>query len=282
MAYHIKKIINNSSKSVVLTNPVAERDTHLVTKNSSLRLGHSPLVPRINESNISYETAVTKALNIYTMKNNWCFWDNGSRTALVGLEDGGKSKGFSTHSVPNLELIIDENGTPSIGWYQLSLGFKMQKQADSNWCWAAVTASVANYYIGKDTWKQCELANLAFNRKDCCNSSSCNKDLPLERALYLTRNVREFRAQVLFEDIIKEIDDGRPIPIQLVPWKGDLAHMIVITGYDNDYPDKPKIEIQDPNYYFNPKSVCDFNTFPDSYGWFPKSSWSGSCLTKPS
>jgi hypothetical protein len=40
---------------------------------------------------------------------------------LVAVWVNRIGKGFSTHSAPYLELIIDENGTPSIGWYQLSL-----------------------------------------------------------------------------------------------------------------------------------------------------------------
>jgi hypothetical protein len=36
MAYHIKKIFNYSPKSVVLTNPKALRDRHLVTKGTTL------------------------------------------------------------------------------------------------------------------------------------------------------------------------------------------------------------------------------------------------------
>jgi hypothetical protein len=114
MAYHIKKIFNYSPKSVVLTNPKALRDRHLVTKGTTLLLEHPPLVESIKESDVPYETAVTKALNIYTMKNNWCFWDNGSSTALFRLGEGEASyTTFVTDSPTDLKLTVDYDGTPS-------------------------------------------------------------------------------------------------------------------------------------------------------------------------
>ena len=114
MAYNITRIINNSSKSVILTNPVAERDTHLVTKNSSLRLEYKPLIESIREKTVFYETAVTKTLNIYTMKNNWCFWDNGSNTALLLLGEGGEMHvTLVTDSFTDLKLIVDYDGIPT-------------------------------------------------------------------------------------------------------------------------------------------------------------------------
>jgi hypothetical protein len=133
MAYHITKIINNSSKTVLLTNPKAERDTHLVPKNNSLSPPNPPLVESIRESNVSYETAVTKALNIYTMQNNWCFWDNGSSTALVGLADGGQTyTTFPTQNATELELTIDAEGVPSFPHSRLSLRVKGQEAENSN------------------------------------------------------------------------------------------------------------------------------------------------------
>jgi len=113
MVYHITKITNNSSKSVLLTNPKSERDTHLLAKNSSLVPDYPPKVEYITESPVHYERAVKAALNIYTSIGNWCFWDNGKDT-LVGLMEGGSSNVFLTHHATNLWLNIDENGSPHI------------------------------------------------------------------------------------------------------------------------------------------------------------------------
>lgn len=48
-----------------------------------------------------------------------------------------------------------------------SLNFTMQKQTQTNWCWAAVSASVGNYY-GTGSWTQCGVATAALDR-NCCN-----------------------------------------------------------------------------------------------------------------
>jgi hypothetical protein len=114
MAYHIAQIVNDSPKSVLLTNPKALRDRHLVTKNSSLRLEYPPLIESIREKTVFYETAVTKTLNIYTTKNNWCFWDNGSNTALLLLGEGGEMHvTLVTDSFTDLKLIVDYDGIPT-------------------------------------------------------------------------------------------------------------------------------------------------------------------------
>jgi hypothetical protein len=114
MAYHIAQIVNASPKSVLLTKPKALRDRHLVTKNSSLRLEYPALVESIRQKTIFYETAVTKTLNMYTMKNNWCFWDNGSNTALLLLGEGGEMHvTLVTDSFTNLKLIVDYDGIPT-------------------------------------------------------------------------------------------------------------------------------------------------------------------------
>jgi hypothetical protein len=86
MAYHITKIINSSPKSVLLTNPKASRDRHLVTKNNWLLLRYPPLVERIRESDVSYETVVTKALNIYRCKTTGA--SGTTAAALLSLVSG--------------------------------------------------------------------------------------------------------------------------------------------------------------------------------------------------
>jgi len=109
MTYTITEIINNFSKSVLLTNPTSERDTHLLAKNSSLVPSPLAEIQYITEKNILYEMATKRALNIYTASDNWCFWDNG-RDTLVGCgeKDGGEII-FLTHSATNLHLTINEN-----------------------------------------------------------------------------------------------------------------------------------------------------------------------------
>jgi len=38
------------------------------------------------------------------------------------------------------------------------LDFSMQQQDQTNWCWAAVAASVVRYYHADTQWTQCRIA----------------------------------------------------------------------------------------------------------------------------
>jgi hypothetical protein len=84
MSFHIHEFSNLSPKSVLLTNPVAPRDTHLLPSGRSLtKFDHPPLINLIKTVDISdYGTLLEKALNIYTGTNNWCFWDFGQNDRL--------------------------------------------------------------------------------------------------------------------------------------------------------------------------------------------------------
>ena len=51
-----------------------------------------------------------------------------------------------------------------------SLGFDMQLQTQSNWCWAATATSVSHYYWWFSPWVQCTVANAELGRNDACNN----------------------------------------------------------------------------------------------------------------
>jgi hypothetical protein len=118
MPFHIHQFSNLSPKSVLLTNPVAPRDTHLLPSGGSLaKLDHPPLINLIKTVDISdYETLLGKALNIYTGINNWCFWDFGTndRLRLLGertwkvLEIAFDKSASDVH----VRLEVDYSGQP--------------------------------------------------------------------------------------------------------------------------------------------------------------------------
>jgi hypothetical protein len=85
MSFHIDEFSNLSPKSVLLTNPVAPRDTHLLPVGRSMKPEYAPLINFIKTSEIElnrYDELLAKALNIYTWTNNWCFWDFGEKNRL--------------------------------------------------------------------------------------------------------------------------------------------------------------------------------------------------------
>ena len=87
MSFHIDEFIDLSPKSVLLTNPVSPRDTHLLPVRGSMKPQYPPLINFLKASEIRldrFDLLLKKALNIYTGTHNWCFWDFGESTSDVG------------------------------------------------------------------------------------------------------------------------------------------------------------------------------------------------------
>jgi hypothetical protein len=90
MSFHIYEFSNLSPKSVLLTNPVAPRDTHLLPVGRSMKPQDPPLINFLKASEARldrYDLLLEKALNIYTGTNNWCFWDFGEKNQLRMLAE---------------------------------------------------------------------------------------------------------------------------------------------------------------------------------------------------
>src|SRR5262249_17208683 len=112
------------------------------------------------------------------------------------------------------------------------LPLTMQAQTQTNWCWAATSTSVNQYYF-PSTWTQCRVANAELGLTGCCNApvpSACNVPWYLDRALTRTGNYVSFEGPVTFERVKTEIDAGRPVGVR-VGWSGGGGHFLVIEGY---------------------------------------------------
>lgn len=180
-----------------------------------------------------------------------------------------------------LELVVSEFGVPSFrapsDYERFLINFKIQAQRRLNWCWAAATASIVKYYEKNESWTPCKVADEVFNRKDCCgvlSGAQCDHGAEFFKALEMMGHLENApRSRLPFSDVKKEIDNGRPI---LAALSGLAGHGVVITGYDNFDPKTRTIEVQDPSG--GSKMVCDFNTFPVSYG--RGYTWVATCRTK--
>lgn len=162
-----------------------------------------------------------------------------------------------------------------------TLNFAMQAQKQTQWCWAAVSASVADYY-GTAGFTQCDLATWAASTRgvanaNCCkdgSSSDCNKPFTLDTAL---KHVGHLNAMTdgasTLPKVQSEIDGKHPLGVR-VGWTGGGGHFLVIDGYDTTVAD-PKIALADP--FYGP-SVVAFNTFPAHYQG--GAVWSHSYTTK--
>jgi hypothetical protein len=59
-----------------------------------------------------------------------------------------------------------------------ALKFTMQHQLQSEWCWAAVSVSVAHYYDARSPWTRCKMVNAQTGNTTCCEnggSDACNQ-----------------------------------------------------------------------------------------------------------
>jgi len=138
-----------------------------------------------------------------------------------------------------------------------SLNFNMQQQTQSNWCWAAVSASVGNYY-GTGSWSQCVVANYELDRNSCCNQPGpCNVYGYLDSALRTTRSFASMsQGSIQMPAINNQISLGRPIGLRCA-WYGGGAHFLTIYGTNGNY-----ILVADSIYGYSTRAL---NSFPGSY-----------------
>ncbi|MFF8955626.1 papain-like cysteine protease family protein [Streptomyces sp. NPDC014894] len=128
------------------------------------------------------------------------------------------------------------------------LPFTMQQQTKSNWCWAAVASSVADFYGNAGGWTQCTVADAHLGRGDCCGSPAgdpCNVPSVLDAPLSIVgRFSQMFGFAVSSADVVTEIADSRPVCLR-VQWTDGSGHFLTVTGYAEE---APVTFVDDPIY----------------------------------
>jgi Papain-like cysteine protease AvrRpt2 len=129
-------------------------------------------------------------------------------------------------------------------WARLNLA--MQHQLQGNWCWAAVSTSIAHFF-GSTSWTQCSVVSKEVDDKSCCangSSSKCNVPWRLDKALRRV-NALKRKSDGMPGDlkgVRREIDEGRPVCIR-IGWSGGGGHFIAIEGYRDD---NASVAVEDP------------------------------------
>ena len=164
-------------------------------------------------------------------------------------------------------------------WYVTrALGFNMQAQTQSNWCWAATSTSVSHFYWFLSRWTQCKVAGAELNLTTCCDSpvpSACNVPWFLDRALTRTQNlVQMLSSTTSFDRIKTEIDAGRPVGAR-IGWSGGGGHFVCIYGYTQILGILDYFDIDDPIYGKSHLTVADFTSNYQTTG-----SWTHTYFTK--
>jgi hypothetical protein len=150
--------------------------------------------------------------------------------------------------------------------------FQIEPQEKLNWCWAAVAATVSQYFFPEVALSQCGIAKHVLNTtSNCCGDlpSECNRPASLESALtavntLLNKNLdnRTLPRFLKFEEIREQIDSGRPVCAR-IQWIGEQrAHFVMICGYSVSRSGTQWVDVADP-YWGN--SVVPYTQFVSSY-----------------
>ncbi|WP_247237213.1 papain-like cysteine protease family protein [Telluribacter sp. SYSU D00476] len=174
-----------------------------------------------------------------------------------------------------LSLILAEGSLDTLGGVPpVLLSFDMQPQIQTQWCWAATSVSVSQFYDQDSSWTQCEVAELIMGSSCCQNPSPCNKPWYLDEALTVTNNFVSQSAPFTFQQVEGELKNDRVVCAR-VGWWGGGGHFMVIYGCRtlngvNYY------SIDDPIYG---KSEITETAFLDAYQGSGR--WTHSYTTKP-
>jgi len=156
-------------------------------------------------------------------------------------------------------------------------GFSIQAQQHTEWCWAAVTTSVAVFF-GSVNWTQCKVAAGELNL-NCCGSdgpNGCNKPWYLDRPLARVGHLDRLLPQVIpMATVQQEILADRPIGCRIA-WAQGSAHFVAIGGWSTDPDGTDYVDAYDPAHgLLVQKTYADFVS---SYS-MPGDSWTHTYFT---
>lgn len=155
------------------------------------------------------------------------------------------------------------------------LNFNMQHQLQSEWCWAAVSVSVAHYYDAHSSWTQCRMVNAQKGLATCCQnggSDDCNQPGFLDDALTRAGHLNsETGGTTAIDTVLEDLTAANPVCIR-IGWSGGGGHFIAATGAED-----PDIMMVDDPIYGH--SVLTYNTLANDYQG--SGSWTNSYYTKP-
>ncbi|MBV8843476.1 MAG: C39 family peptidase [Bryobacterales bacterium] len=169
---------------------------------------------------------------------------------------------------------------------QRLLRFRIQRQEQADWCWAACAASIEKYFDHDSKIKQCDVASKTLRVEYpqdelpdsdpgccchcCCEPDPCDKPARLGIALQQIHKWRNsLQRSLTFEEVQREIDRGRPIGAG-IKWNsggadgspGTTGHFVVIRGYRLLSSGACQLYIADP---LNASRLVDFGEFTFAY-----------------
>jgi hypothetical protein len=169
------------------------------------------------------------------------------------------------------------------------MGFDLQMQEQSSWCWSAVGTSVKLFFDTKSPLTQCSLAGTFLSQPAgfCCNPTNaggaqCNQFAFLSQVLTSTDNLASFAPNTLaLQDIRAQINNAVPIAAR-IGWDGGGGHFVTVTGVG---PDDPRgdnftlVEIEDPSMSYYGSHFVPYATLVKGYRGL--GTWTHHYLLKP-
>ncbi|MER5926733.1 papain-like cysteine protease family protein [Streptomyces mirabilis] len=138
----------------------------------------------------------------------------------------------------------------------------MQQQRQSNWCWAATTASVAAFYNPETSWTQCTVANKVLGLADCCSyggGNPCNVEHNLNQPLADVGCLDSwFRGRYAWSELPQGLSGECPLCLHIT-WSGGGGHFVTITGYNSAHQD---VFVADA--FYGPSDIS-YNTLCTAY-----------------
>ncbi|MBA5635677.1 hypothetical protein H3H37_01245 [Duganella sp. LX20W] len=140
---------------------------------------------------------------------------------------------------------------PAAPAHAVSLPMIIQHQEQDQWCWAAVTTSIASYYQATSAWTQCSLACAELGNATCCADGSiaeCDKPWFLNLALSRVQHLQQrIEGQIDDATIIACLSGGQPIGIR-IQWADMSGHFIAIVGIRKEQDGTVSLALDDPIY----------------------------------
>ena len=222
----------------------------------------------------------------------------GSNPGPTGGSNPGPTGGTdptSAAAIAPRQLAGNAGATSVIAERRISFGIERQQQSD--WCWAAVAVSVERYFDPASTLEQCEIANKVIPKEyptdpapeidSCDHPEPYNKPADLKLAL---EDIHKWRTTLnrlvaaggtivspgtlTFEAIRQEIDRGRPI-CAAISWYSGGGHFVVLSGYRMLGSGARQVYVQDP---LNPSALVDLDEF--SFAYYGDGEWTATHLVR--
>jgi hypothetical protein len=170
---------------------------------------------------------------------------------------------------------LEDSGTTSSGTLN---NFVVQDQEQTNWCWAAISASIAEFF-GSSFWTQCKIASeeLGVDCSRASNKNTCNRQWSLDAPLRLVGHLDQMvERSCNLAEVIEEINAGRPLCCRIAYRRSGGGHFVAIGGWSNTSDGKSYLQVHDPYLGF---VIQLYDKFASGYR-APGDHWSHSYFTR--